>query len=128
IDRQVMSILAPDLKRMYSISYRQYGVIQGTFGLAYAFGQLISGGVLDKIGTRIGYALALVAWSISSMLHAIARGPWGFGIMRGFLGISESPNFPAATKTLAEWFPRRERALAFGFVNAGTNMGAIIAP
>ena len=84
--------------------------------------------MLDKFGTRVGYAVALAAWSVSSMLHAFARGPLSFGVMRGLLGVSESPAFPAAAKILAEWFPRRERAFAFGFVNAGTNMGAILAP
>src|SRR5215216_3797467 len=125
LDRLVMGILAPDLQLRYEISNVQYGYIQSTFAFAYALGQLISGGVLDRIGTRVGYAIALTAWSITSMLHAAARGPLAFGIMRGLLGVSESPAFPAATKTLAEWFPRRERAFAFGFVNAGTNMGAI---
>ena len=128
VDRLVMGILAPDLQRMYHISDVQYGYIQSAFALSYAFGQLIAGGWLDRVGTRIGYAVALAAWSVSSILHVFARGPLGFGIVRAMLGVSESPNFPAATKTLAEWFPKRERALAFGFVNAGTNMGAIIAP
>ncbi len=128
VDRLVMGILATPLQAQYHISDVQYGYIQSAFALSYAAGQLISGGVLDKIGTRIGYAIALTAWSISSIAHCLARGPWSFGFCRAALGFSESPNFPAATKTLAEWFPKRERALAFGFVNAGTNMGAIIAP
>jgi ACS family hexuronate transporter-like MFS transporter len=128
LDRLVMGILAPDLQLQYGISNAQYGYIQSAFALSYAAGQLIAGGLLDAFGTRIGYAVALTAWSISSMLHAFARGPLSFGVMRALLGMSESPAFPAATKTLAEWFPRRERAFAFGFVNAGTNMGAILAP
>jgi MFS transporter, ACS family, hexuronate transporter len=128
IDRLVMGILAPDLQAQYAISNVQYGYIQSAFALAYAFGQLLAGGWLDRVGTRIGYAVALAAWSVSSMAHALARGPFGFGVVRGMLGLSESPAFPAAVKTLAEWFPQRERALAFGFINAGTNMGAIIAP
>jgi len=126
LDRMVMGVLAPGLQVQYHISDRQYGFIQGAFALSYAFGQLFSGRVLDQIGTRIGYALALIGWSIAAMLHAIVAGPWGFGIMRGLLGISESPAFPAAAKAVAEWFPRRERAFAFGFINAGTNMGAIL--
>jgi ACS family hexuronate transporter-like MFS transporter len=128
MDRMVMGILAPDLQKMYSISDVQYGYIQSAFALSYAFGQLMVGGILDIIGVKIGYALALFGWSIASILHVFAHGPWSFGLVRGLLGVSESPNFPAATKTLSEWFPRRERAFAFGFVNAGTNMGAIIAP
>jgi MFS transporter, ACS family, hexuronate transporter len=128
LDRMVMGILAPDLQKLYAITDVQYGYIQSAFALAYAFGQLICGGLLDLIGVKLGFALALAAWSIASIGHALARGPWGFGIARGLLGVSESPNFPAATKTLSEWFPKRERAFAFGFVNAGTNMGAILAP
>ncbi len=128
LDRMVMGILAPDLQRLYLITDVQYGYIQSAFALSYAFGQLIAGGLIDRIGVRLGFALALLAWSLASIGHAVARSPLGFGIMRGLLGFAESPNFPAATKTLSEWFPRRERAFAFGFVNAGTNMGAILAP
>jgi ACS family hexuronate transporter-like MFS transporter len=128
IDRLVMGILAKDLQALYHINDIQYGYIQSAFALSYAAGQLASGAWLDKVGTRIGYTISLLGWSVASMLHALARGVWGFGIMRGFLGITESPAYPAATKTLAEWFPRRERALAMGFVNAGSNVGAILAP
>ena len=127
LDRLVMGILAPGLQKEYLISDVQYGYIQSAFAIAYAFGQLLSGRMLDRIGTRIGYALALGAWTISSILHAAARGVWGFGVMRALLGISESPAYPGAAKTLAEWFPQRERAFAFGFINAGTNMGALLA-
>jgi MFS transporter, ACS family, hexuronate transporter len=128
LDRMVMGILAPDIQRACAISDLQYGYIQAAFALSYALGQLATGGLLDRVGIRIGYAVALAAWSVSSALHAAARGPWGFGIARGLLGVSESPAFPAAAKTVAEWFPKRERAFAFGFVNAGTNLGAILAP
>src|SRR3954453_1917447 len=100
VDRLVMGIPAPDLQRMYHISDVQYGYIQSAFALSYAFGQLIAGGWLDRVGTRLGYAVALAAWSVSSILHVFARGPLGFGIVRAMLGVSESPNFPAATKTL----------------------------
>jgi ACS family hexuronate transporter-like MFS transporter len=128
LDRMVMGILAPDLQKLYAITDVQYGYIQSAFALSYAFGQLICGGLLDLIGVKLGFAVALAGWSLASIAHAFARGPWSFGFARAFLGISESPNFPAATKTLSEWFPKRERAFAFGFVNAGTNMGAILAP
>src|SRR5690348_12193553 len=83
MDRMVMGILAPDLQKMYSITDVQYGYIQSAFALSYAFGQLIVGGILDIIGVKIGYALALFAWSIASILHVFARGPWSFGLMRG---------------------------------------------
>src|SRR6185295_10445471 len=88
----------------------------------------VAGGWLDRIGTRLGYAIALAAWSIASMLHAGVRSAFGFGLARALLGVTESPAYPAATKTLSEWFPKKERALAMGFVNAGSNVGAILAP
>src|SRR5688572_16605492 len=128
LDRMVMGILATDLQRLYSISDVQYGYMQSAFALAYAGGQLVCGALLDVIGVKMGFAIALTTWSVASIAHAFARGPWSFGIARAALGVAESPNFPAATKTLSEWFPKRERAFAFGFVNAGTNMGAVLAP
>jgi MFS transporter, ACS family, hexuronate transporter len=128
VDRLVMGILAPDLQAQYGISNRDYGYIQAAFAMAYAFGQMASGAWLDRVGTRVGYVIALAAWSLSSALHALARSALSFGVMRAMLGVSESPNFPAAVKTLAEWFPKRERALAMGVVNAGSNVGAVLAP
>src|SRR5688500_12753854 len=128
VDRMVMGILAPDLRATFKIDDRAYGYITAAFGLSYALGQAVSGRWLDWVGTRVGYAVALFGWSIASMLHALARGPWSFGLMRGLLGFTESPVFPGATKTLAEWFPKRERALAMGFANAGANVGAVVAP
>ena len=98
------------------------------FQAAYAIGLLLVGRLLDVLGTKIGYALALVLWSVAAMAHALARTPFGFGAARFALGLGESGNFPAAIKTMAEWFPRRERALATGIFNAGTNVGAVIAP
>jgi ACS family hexuronate transporter-like MFS transporter len=127
LDRMVMGILAPDLQKQYSINDIEYGYISAAFAFCYAFGQLFSGRLLDAIGTRMCYALSLATWSIAAMLHAVASGFMGFRIMRGFLGIAESPAFPSAAKAVAEWFPRRERAFAFGFINAGTNMGVIVA-
>lgn len=128
LDRMVMGILAPDLQKLYAITDIEYGKIQSAFALAYAGGQLICGGLLDVIGVRFGFALALVAWSLASICHAFVSTFGGFRAARIALGIAESPNFPAATKTISEWFPRRERAFAFGWVNAGTNMGALMAP
>jgi ACS family hexuronate transporter-like MFS transporter len=128
IDRMVLGILKPDLCAKFSISDQAYGNITAAFGLSYALGQMASGRLLDWIGTRIGYAVALVSWSLASMVHALVGSAWGFGIARSLLGVTESPAYPAATKTLAEWFPKKERALAMGFVNAGSNIGAIAAP
>ena len=127
LDRMVMGILAPQLQKDYLISDIDYGRIGAAFALSYAFGQVFTGRFIDRIGIRLGYGLALAGWSLASMFHAVVGSALGFGIMRGILGIAESPAFPTATKALAEWFPRRERAFAFGFINAGTNMGAIAA-
>lgn len=128
IDRMVMGLVAPGLREEFHIDAKAYGYITAAFGLSYALGQAISGRWLDWVGTRIGYAVALASWSIASMLHAFAGSALGFGLMRGLLGITESPAYPAANKTLAEWFPKKERALAMGFANAGANVGAILAP
>jgi ACS family hexuronate transporter-like MFS transporter len=127
LDRMVMGILAPDLQKQYLISDVQYGYIQSAFAFYYAFGQFFSGRMLDAVGTRMGYALSLATWSVVEIFHAFARGFTGFRVMRALLGIAESPAFPAAAKAVAEWFPRRERAFAYGFINAGTNMGVILA-
>ena len=129
LDRQILSILAPDLRDKYHLfTDAQYGYIQGAFALSYAIGQLISGRWIDWIGTRAGYAISLLAWSCMSMLHVLARTAMGFGIVRVGLGVAESPNFPAAVKTIAEWFPKRERAIAMGVINTGVLLGAILVP
>jgi ACS family hexuronate transporter-like MFS transporter len=128
VHRLVMSILGPDLQVKYHISDISYGKIQAAFALAYALGQLGAGAWLEWLGMRVGYAIALGAWSLASMFHAVMRTTVGFGFARALLGAAESPNYPACVKTIAEWFPRRERAFAMGFVNAGCNVGAIVAP
>lgn len=128
VDRIVIGILAPDLRRQYNISDVAYGNITSAFALSYAFGQAISGRMLDRVGTRVGYALALTGWSLAGMSAALARSAFGFGLARAFLGFTQSPAFPGAVKTLAEWFPRKERALAMGIVNAGANIGSIVGP
>jgi ACS family hexuronate transporter-like MFS transporter len=128
LDRQVISILKPVLEKDLGLTESDYGYIVMAFQLSYAIGMLIAGRVIDRIGTRIGYAVSLILWSLAAMLHALARGPLGFGVFRSLLGISEAGNFPSAIKTIAEWFPKKERALAAGLFNSGTNVGAIIAP
>jgi ACS family hexuronate transporter-like MFS transporter len=128
IDRMVMGLVAPEIRGKFGIDAKAYGYITAAFGLSYALGQMVSGRWLDWVGTRIGYAIALAAWSVASMLHALAGSAVGFGLMRALLGVTESPAYPAAVKTLAEWFPKKERALAMGFANAGANVGAILAP
>jgi MFS transporter, ACS family, hexuronate transporter len=128
VDRQVFGLLSKDLKDSIGWTEVDYGNIVAAFSAAYAFGLLLAGRLMDRIGTRLGYALAIVWWSLSAMAHALARTPFGFGVARAALGFGEAGNFPAAIKTVAEWFPKKERALATGIFNAGTNVGAIVAP
>jgi ACS family hexuronate transporter-like MFS transporter len=128
IDRQVLGILAPLLQKEIGWSEVQYGYIVSAFQVAYAIGLAAFGRFIDRFGTRIGYALAICLWSVAAMAHAAARSALTFGIARFSLGLGESGNFPSAIKAVAEWFPRRERALATGIFNAGTNVGAVIAP
>src|SRR5689334_10568356 len=128
IDRQVLGILAPTLQRELGWSETDYAALVSWFTAAYALGFLFAGRLLDKVGTRLGYALAITVWSISAMATSLARTTLQFSLARFSLGLGESGNFPAAIKTIAEWFPSRERALATGIFNAGTNVGAIITP
>jgi len=128
IDRQVLGILAPHLQKIFGWSEIEYGGIVTAFQAAYAIGLALFGRLIDRFGTRIGYAAAVVLWSIAAMAHAAARGVVGFGLARFSLGLGESGNFPSAIKAVAEWFPRRERALATGIFNAGSNIGAVVAP
>ncbi|HZD94654.1 MAG TPA: MFS transporter [Candidatus Sulfotelmatobacter sp.] len=128
VDRQVLGLLAPELQTKIGWNEAQYGYIVTAFQGAYAIGLLLMGRLIDVIGTRIGYALSIGIWSISAAAHALARTPLGFGVARFALGLGEAGNFPAAIKTVAEWFPKRERALATGIFNSGTNVGATIGP
>jgi len=128
MDRQVLGLLAPLLQKTFGWSEIQYGHIVQMFFYAYALGLLLVGRFIDRVGTRVGYAVAITIWSLAAMGHALARSIFGFGAARFMLGLGESGNFPAAIKTVAEWFPRKERALATGIFNSGTNIGAIVAP
>lgn len=150
IDRQVLGLLKSTLQEQFKFSELDYAAIVFSFQLAYAIGLLLAGRVMDKLGTRKGFALALIIWSIAAMAHAFAN--WfpglhmptvlinppsfvlltgtaaGFALARFVLGLGEAGNFPAAIKTVAEWFPKKERALATGIFNSGSNVGAIITP
>lgn len=128
IDRQVLGVLAPFLQDEIGWSEIEYGYIVTAFQAAYAIGLLCAGAIIDRFGTRIGYAIAISVWSLAAMGHALAASVLGFAIARFALGLGEAGNFPAAIKTVAEWFPRRERALAVGVFNAGSNVGAVLAP
>lgn len=128
VDRQVIGILSKDLQAAFRWSEIDYGNIVAAFNAAYALGLLLAGRLIDRFGTKIGYATALTIWSLAAMAHALARSAFGFGVARAALGLGEAGNFPAAIKTVAEWFPKKERALATGIFNAGSNVGAIVAP
>jgi ACS family hexuronate transporter-like MFS transporter len=128
LDRVVISLLKGDLEKDFNWTETDYANLVVVFQLAYAFGMLGAGRLIDKFGTKIGYTISLTAWSIVGVLTAFAKTTLGFGIARAGLGLSESGNFPAAVKTIAEWFPKKERALATGIFNSGTNVGAILAP
>jgi len=128
IDRQVLGILKPVLERELGWHESDFGWVVFAFQCAYAAMMPVAGRVIDWLGTRIGYALAVVIWSLASMSHALARNAWQFAAARFALGAGEAANFPAAIKTVADWFPARERALATGIFNSGSNIGAIVAP
>src|SRR5271156_5397504 len=128
MDRQVIALLKPTLEHSIGLTEINYGYIVDAFQVAYAIGLLVAGRVVDKIGTRIGYIIIMGIWSVSAMAHALASTAFEFGIARFFLGFGESGNFPAAIKTVAEWFPQSERSLATGIFNSGANVGAVLAP
>jgi MFS transporter, ACS family, hexuronate transporter len=130
IDRQVLGILATDQNFKTAIGWNEaeYGYVNTAFQGAYAIGLLVVGRLMDRFGTRKGFSVAIVFWSVAAMGHALARSAFGFGTARFFLGLGEAGNFPAAIKTVAEWFPKKERALATGIFNSGSNVGAIVAP
>src|ERR1700689_5768232 len=128
MDRQVIALLKPTLEHSIGLTEVGYGYIVDAFQIAYAIGLLAAGRLVDKVGTRIGYMVIMAIWSLSAMGHALANTVMEFGFARFFLGLGESGNFPAAIKTVAEWFPQNERSLATGILNSGANVGAVLAP
>jgi len=128
IDRQVIGILKPTLQDIYHWNEVDYSNIVFAFTTAYAIGLLVVGRIVDWLGVKKGLSLAVVAWSFAAMGHALARSVFGFSVARFALGIGESGSFPASIKTVAEWFPKKERAFATGIFNSGTNVGAVVAP
>ena len=128
VDRQVLGILATPLQKELGWSESDYGFIATAFTGAYAVGLVVVGRLMDWLGTRKGFSLAIIFWSLAAMGHAFARSAFGFGVARFALGLGEAGNFPAAIKTVAEWFPKKERAFATGIFNSGSNVGAIVAP
>ena len=128
IDRQVIGILKTPIHDEIGWSEVDYSWVVFAFQAAYAIGLLGVGRLIDRIGTRKGFSLAIIFWSAAAMAHALAHTVLGFGAARFFLGLGEAGNFPAAIKTVAEWFPKKERALATGIFNSGTNIGALVTP
>ncbi|MCC6280634.1 MAG: MFS transporter [Saprospiraceae bacterium] len=128
IDRQVIGLLKPVLEKEFNWTESDYGRIVMAFTSCYALGLLLFGRFIDKIGEKRGYAISIVAWSVAAVAHAAAFSTAGFIAVRAALGLGEAGNFPAAIKTVAEWFPQKERAFANGLFNAGTNIGAVLAP
>jgi ACS family hexuronate transporter-like MFS transporter len=128
LDRQALSVAAPVLRLQFHLSNEGYARILFAFMLAYTIVNGVSGLVIDRLGTRTGYALFVAWWSLCAMLHAFARGALSLGIFRFLLGIGESGNWPAAVKVVAEWFPVEERSIASGIFNSGSSAGAILAP
>lgn len=128
LDRQVLSLLKDRLEVQFNWTESDYANIVSVFQFVYAISMLFAGRFMDWLGTKWGYAWSLIIWSVGAMIHAVAKSTGGFMVARGVLGFGEAGNFPAAIKTTAEWFPKKERALATGIFNSGTNVGAILAP
>jgi ACS family hexuronate transporter-like MFS transporter len=128
VDRQVLSLLAKTLETSIGWNSQAYGYITAAFQATYAIGMLGAGRFIDWLGTRKGYSIAVGLWSLAAVAHAAAASAFAFGVARAALGIGESANFPACIKTVAEWFPKKDRALAAGIFNSGANIGAIVAP
>ncbi|AZB36208.1 MFS transporter [Chryseobacterium bernardetii] len=128
LDRQVMGLLKPVLEKEFSWDEKDYSYIVMAFTTTYAIGYMAMGRFIDRVGTKIGYAVSLIVWSLASIGHGLVKSTIGFIIARSTLGISEAGNFPAAIKSVAEWFPKKERALATGIFNSGATVGAILAP
>ena len=128
MDRQILSLLKPILDGQLHWSNEQFGEVNSAFQGAYAIGGLIFGYLVDRLGTKIGYAISITGWSLAAMGHALVTSIGGFFVARMCLGISEAGNFPSSIKTVALWFPKKERTLATSLFNSGSNFGPIIAP
>ncbi|HEX8037504.1 MAG TPA: MFS transporter, partial [Chryseosolibacter sp.] len=128
VDRQILSLVKPILDVELGWSNEEFGIVNAVFQGAYGFGLLFFGWFVDRYGSKIGYAVSIVGWSLAAMGHSIVSTVTGFMIARATLGVSEGGNFPSAIKATAQWFPKRERAYATSIFNAGTNVGAIVAP
>ncbi len=128
MDRQVIGLLKPTLQHSIGLTELSFGYIIAAFQAAYAIGLLVAGRLVDRLGSRVGYTFIMGTWSLVAMAHALVRSALSFGVARFFLGLGEAGNLPAAIKTVADWFPPRDRSLATGIFNSGANLGAVLAP
>jgi ACS family hexuronate transporter-like MFS transporter len=128
IDRSALGILAPQLQKSIGWTEEQYGIINSVFMIAYALCFILMGRLIDSIGTRKGYLVSIGIWSIATLGHALSRSWIGFAVARFSLAVGQSGSFPSAIKAVAEWFPKKDRALAVGIFNGGANMGTILSP
>lgn len=128
VDRQMIGLLKPTLQKEFGWHETTYADIVFYFQMAYAVGYIVFGNIVDRLGARLGFAVAIIIWTAAHMLHAAARSVASFAAVRFMLGIGESGGFPSSLKAITEWFPKKERALATGLFNAGSNVGAIVTP
>ena len=126
--RNSLAVLAPEFKHVFALSTQQYSYVVGAFQIGYTIMQPVCGFVVDLIGLRLGFALFAALWSATGMLHGIATGWMSLGALRGMLGLFEAAAIPAGMKAVAEWFPDKEKSVAVGYFNAGTSLGALLAP
>ena len=128
VDRQAFAVAGPVIAEEFALTNTEFGLIVSAFLFAYAVGQLIVGPIVDRLGTKRAFSIAVIAWSLAGMLCAVGRGFWSFLTLRSMLGAAEAANFPAALKSIAEWFPESDRSLAVGIVTIGPGLGAMISP
>jgi ACS family hexuronate transporter-like MFS transporter len=128
IDRQTLSVLAPTIRETFGMSNTSYSRVVTMFLLGYTISQALSGRILDRVGTRVGFMVFVGIWTVASMLHAIAQNVYQLGAFRFILGLGEAGNWPGAAKVVAEWFPVRERAFGMAIFNSGASIGAVVAP
>ncbi|GAB3820802.1 hypothetical protein GCM10028895_21710 [Pontibacter rugosus] len=126
LDRQVVGILKPVLETQFNWTESDYGAIVTAFTASYALGMVVFGRLIDRVGTKMGYSLSIIVWSLAAMAHAFARSTFGFGVARAALGIGESGNFPAAIKTVAEWFPKKSEPLPPASLTAGQTLAPLL--
>lgn len=128
MDRQILGLLAPMLQKDIGWTQIEYSWLVNAFTIAYGVGTLVCGRIIDKLGTRISYAIAMVVWSAAAMLHAVVGTVAGFMVVRVILGLGEAANFPAAMKVISDWHPKKERTLATGILGVAVNIGVVISP